>query len=162
MLESGEILLPGMPPWLPFEQTPDGFDQEYAHMFIALPIDWSEALHSPTGIFARATAGVTADGFAMFKTMPVTYFAIEQSKGERAQTGWYHLLRDPGLERSAQLNELSATGADLRDKGLELFAHKTAALERESFPFAWPSPATGQSLMFELDSQRPSMVLQSA
>ena len=131
-------------------------------MFIALPIDWSEALHSPSGIFARATAGVTADGFAMFKTMPVTYFAIEQSKGERAQTGWYHLLRHPGLERSAQLNELSATGADLRDKGLELFAHKTAALERESFPFAWPSPATGQSLMFELDSQRPSMVLQSA
>lgn len=101
MLESGQILLAGMPPRLPFEQTPDGFDQEHAHMFIALPIDWSEALHSSSGIFAGATAGVTADGFAMFKTMPVAYFAIEQSKGEGAQTGWYHLLRHPGLERSA-------------------------------------------------------------
>ena len=120
-------------------------------MFIALPIDWSEALHSSSGIFARATAGVTADGFAMFKTMPVAYFTIKQSKGERAQTSWYHLLRHPGLERSAQLNELSATGADLRDNGLELFAHKTAALERESFTIAWPTPPTGQSLKLELD-----------
>ena len=39
MFKFGQILLPGMPLWLPFEQAPHCFHQEHTHVFVALPID---------------------------------------------------------------------------------------------------------------------------
>src|SRR5687767_4857794 len=58
-----EIFLAGVPVGLPFEESPDGFDQENADMFVAVAIDRAETLHAAGTVFAGTAAGITADGF---------------------------------------------------------------------------------------------------
>src|SRR5256885_11813203 len=53
------------------QQPPDRFDQQHAHVLVAVPIDVAKALHAPRTVFAGTTAGVTADGLAVREAIPV-------------------------------------------------------------------------------------------
>ena len=85
MSQPTEVFLPGVPVGLPAQESPDRFHQEHPDVFVSVPIDVPEALHSAAGVFARTTPGVTPDRFAPAEPLPVAHFPFQQGQGERAQ-----------------------------------------------------------------------------
>ena len=116
----------------------------------------------PLTVFARTTAGVTADGFAMLKPFPVAHFAIEQRHGQRAQTrGDFFLATALRFLRSTDPSALCTRGS-AATTGSSCARTNCCIAGASCFHFLRPRPAAGQRLVFELDPQRAPMIFQAA
>src|SRR5205809_2069756 len=156
------MLLARVPVRLPAQEPPHRFDQQGAHVLVAMPIDGAKALHPARAMLAGTTASVTAHRFAPSKTPPIAYLPVDQRYRQGTQAGGNFFLRYQRLDLLTQSLQVPFSRPDLFHHRAKLPTHKLAALRREPFPLARPGPTRLECLVLMFDAQRPPVIFQPA
>ncbi len=135
--------LRGFPVRLPQEEAPHRLDQQRTHAPVADAVDAAQTPLAARTVFARTTAGVTADLFAIVKPPPVAHFGVLGGQGQVAQALGARLVLHAGLQCGVQFGELGFDGQDEFAQGGQ-HAHEPR-IERGQFgPMPRAPPAVRQ------------------